>query len=101
MLQLADVAQPLPVLRPLLEQLDEGPRDVTRVPGSLREEVEELALLRRQPEGHRAFLADRFTKSSREREPDRAREPRGEAIDRERGQRVGLEEPHQELDGEI
>ena len=52
-LGLADVAQPRAALRPVLQQLDEQARDVARVRRRLREEVEELALLRRQAEpGH-------------------------------------------------
>ena len=63
-LELADVAELLPFLRPRLEQLDERSRDVTGVRGRLREEVEKAALLRGQPEGHRAVLPEAFTRMS-------------------------------------
>jgi hypothetical protein len=59
-LGLPDVAEALAILRPLLEQLDEQPRDLARVRRRACEEIEELALLRPEPDsGHRRFLPDR------------------------------------------
>ncbi len=96
--------QLLAALRPALEQLDERSRDLAGVRGRLREEVEEAALLRGQPEGHRAVLPEAFTRSSNDQltrnQIEQAR-PALDAVDRERRQRLGLEESHQEPDREV
>ncbi len=71
-LELADVGQLALGVRPILEQLDEQPRDVARVGGGLGEQVEEAALLRGQAERHRrgsSSYVDRTTKQTEQERP--------------------------------
>ena len=60
-LGLADVEQEPPADRPTVDQLDEESRDLPGIERPLVEEVEELALLGRQAQRHRALLPDVHT----------------------------------------